>query len=360
MDPSGTAIWGGLMLPDTLPFLSDGSGNSLCLRFGFDGTVSEVICWDHEGGGWKPYGKTLAESLLLDAAVVSEETRDVNLFTFADWALSWISTLEVRRFDPSWNPEALLARMRELGVAEVALHQLQCERSLTTKLQRASRKVGGGKFARSLGVDWSKFKQWLFEPEVIPTEYEGVLSSLTNIPFTDLVYEDWESAAVEARAVLDLRTDLAWPFVVLGRHDERKGNVEGAINHYLAAQETAGSSAGFTAIWSVLSDWRYSFPVGRLMALREPNKLRDDDYLQALASGNPGQGIREYWIKKGEEAERTGRYNSAYRSYYQAGWDLPISTDIEMVLDRLERVSAKAGYDALALLARHHRMSLSS
>jgi len=68
LDPSSGAVWGGLMLPDSLPLVSDGGGNALCLRFGFDGAVAEVIHWDHKGSLWKPFGRTLAEALVLDAA----------------------------------------------------------------------------------------------------------------------------------------------------------------------------------------------------------------------------------------------------------------------------------------------------
>lgn len=50
LDCPSKVIWGGQMLPDTIPFLTDGAGNALCLRFGFDNAVSEVVHWDHEGG----------------------------------------------------------------------------------------------------------------------------------------------------------------------------------------------------------------------------------------------------------------------------------------------------------------------
>jgi hypothetical protein len=54
-----------------------------------------------------------------------------------------------------------------------------------------------------------------------------------------------------------------------------------------------------------------------------------------------------------------GRYELAYRCYYHAGWDLPVQNEIEEVLERLEGVAIKAGYDALARLARHHRLAIS-
>lgn len=49
IDPNSVAIWGGQMLPDTLPVLDSGCSDVISLRFGRDGHVREVIRWDHPG-----------------------------------------------------------------------------------------------------------------------------------------------------------------------------------------------------------------------------------------------------------------------------------------------------------------------
>ena len=69
LDPAPEAIWAGFMLPDTLPIISNNYGDWLCLRIDADGTVAEVLHWSHCGGDWIPYGRTLAEGLLYDAAL---------------------------------------------------------------------------------------------------------------------------------------------------------------------------------------------------------------------------------------------------------------------------------------------------
>ena len=67
------------------------------------------------------------------------------------------------------------------------------------------------------------------------------------------------------------------------------------------------------------------------------------------------ESIREYWLHRGEEAEREGRYDRAYWFYYHAGWDLFVTDDMELILDRLQRAANAAGWRSLARLAAHHR-----
>src|SRR5262245_37578083 len=68
VSPEPGSIWAGFMLPDTLPFIGNQYGDWLCLRIGFSNRVDEVLYWCHGGGDWIPYGRTLAESLIYDAA----------------------------------------------------------------------------------------------------------------------------------------------------------------------------------------------------------------------------------------------------------------------------------------------------
>src|SRR5207237_7281850 len=63
------AIWGGAMLPDTVPVLGNLGGDYLCLRINPNGSVAEVVAWLHEGSFWSSYGNTFCEALLFDAAL---------------------------------------------------------------------------------------------------------------------------------------------------------------------------------------------------------------------------------------------------------------------------------------------------
>ena len=138
------AVWGGGMLPDSLPILGNGCGDCLCLRFHPDGTVFEVVRWSHEGAFWTPYGKTLSEALLFDAAtgLMSDAgSDDADLKEdLADWALRWVGPRlgeeadfrkSVRR-DNALPIEVLL----DASIAESACHRALCERCLESGLAR--------------------------------------------------------------------------------------------------------------------------------------------------------------------------------------------------------------------------------
>ena len=368
LDASSGVVSGGQMLPDTLPFLSDGGGNVLCLRFGFDGTVLEVICWNHEGGGWKPFGRTLSEALILDASFslidqVENETeiddRSIeDSLIFADWAATRITGLSPTLLrDLLTDFRTILARLKEFDIGRVAIAQRECEQSLTTPLHRFCRKVGGGKCAESVGVAWSEFRRWLVDPYLIPDSQKNALSTVTTIPFEALTYQDWDRAAAEAKFVLDLRSDLYWPGAVLGRHYERKGDIESAVGQYYGAVRTLGTSQGFTAAWTVLSDTKSKFAAGRLRELSS-EAVDGDNYFQALTAQRAAKAVRQYWFEKGEQAEKAGDYRTAYECYYKSGWDIPISDEIEIVLDHLIRAAREAGSPALSSLATHHRHSI--
>jgi hypothetical protein len=368
--PSSGAIWGGLMLPDTLPLVSDGGGNALCLRIGFDGAVTEVIHWDHEGSLWKPYGQTLAEALVLDVAfalidqIDNDDESDAvfieEAFPLADWATHWLPALSKPLLrNLLKDPLSLPARLRELGMAKVAIAQWECRRLLTNRLDKFCRRVGGGKIAKTLDVKWSEFRRWLADTRLIPDDQRQALSTLTTIPFDELIYKDWESAALEAIAVLDLRADLAWPFAVLGRYKSELGDATAATDYYESGLETLGTSEDFIANWKALFGNQIKFIPSALASMNPRFPNENEEYLQLFFSSNPAQSVRDHWLKRGEEAEVNEQFELAYRCYYRAGWDVPVQNDIEQVLQLLEKAATKGGYIALARLAHHHRLTIS-
>ena len=279
------------MLPDSLPLVSDGGGNALCLRFGFDGAVTEVIHWDHEGSLWKPFGRTLAEALVIDAAfalidqIDNDEEPDAifieESFPHADWATDWLPGLSKPLLRSLLkDPPNLPTRLRELGLARVAISQWQCKRFLTTRLNRYCRRVGGGKIAKTLGVNWSEFRRWLVDTRLIPDDQRQSLSTLTTIPFDELVYQDWEGAALEAQAVLDVRADLAWPFAVLGRYKSEQQDLAAAIDYYGAGVETLGTSEDFIANWKALFSNQIKFIPSALASMNPHHPGDKEEYLQ--------------------------------------------------------------------------------
>jgi hypothetical protein len=376
LDPHSSAIWGGQMLPDTLPVLSDGSGNALCLRFALDGTLSEVILWHHEGGGWRPYGRTLAEALLFDAAInllrdsddaaaLSVTSAKIDSPGFAEWALRWARTAEADdspgRNNIHLNKSApSLSSLLQNGLAEVAVRQELCRRCWSSELQQKCLQMGGQRIARGIGAEWPEFRRWLFDTQLMPPEYRERLSLLTRTPADELLRQDWPGAAYEAERVLSLRKDLAWPYAVLGWANERSGDLEAASGYYLAGLEALGTSEGFTAGWHQRTGAQYKFVAERLLELQQTttSPLAQQAYLSALtASRHPAFGIREHWISKGQAAEQQEFYERAYYYYYSAGWDVLLTNDMNDLLNSLERVATQGGYGALAQLASHHRQS---
>jgi|GEM_PF-6774907 len=357
------AIAGGAMLPDTLPILGNWFGDYLCLRIHPNGSIAEAIGWLHEGAVWTPYGNTLCEALLFDAALdfqqeASPRHLDGDRVVFANWALERLSgqTPLKRAVDSTLSFGSLLA----VGLAEVAIRSRLCKEYWTSGLLKYCREVGGQTLAKKVGVKWSEFHRWRFDTNFIPDDLGGELARAANMPVEQLLRQDWERANREAERVGKLRTDLVWPFAVMGWAAERQGKVKLAAGHYLAGMKDLQTSADFTEDWVVDRRLHEKFLIERLNALREilPPSALEDGYLQAaLAAQNPREsfeGIRGYWITEGEKAEAKNQYERAYWCYYGAGWDLYCYDDTSEILTRLARTASSAGWPALSLLARAH------
>ncbi|HUG89723.1 MAG TPA: SMI1/KNR4 family protein [Planctomycetaceae bacterium] len=224
LDSNSSALWGGQMLPDTLPILDNGCGDALCLRFNSNGTVSEVVRWLHEGGDWTPFGTSLCEALLLDAAItlmeeppggMEDRVEDIG---YADWALKWLEGVSQQssiRQTLSKEHALPVMGLLEANVAEAAVRRMLCQHCCTSGLQRFCHASGGNLLATKLGVPWPVFSQWLFDTALIPKEMETKLAKATGMSFDDLSRQDWGGAVAQAERVAALRTDLSWPFAVL-------------------------------------------------------------------------------------------------------------------------------------------------
>ncbi len=171
--------------------------------------------------------------------------------------------------------------------------------------------------------------------------------------------QDWEDACVQAEKVNSLRPDLAWPYTVMGREAERRGDLARCAEVYLRGLRILGTSADFTDGWASREDGGYlKFAAARLWAVRPelPLPVARDPYLEAAMRHELDERwvspIRAHWIAAGERAEREGRLADAYQCYYAAGWDEYFTNDMEEVLDRLVRVAESP---TLQSLARRHR-----
>ncbi|MFL5244642.1 MAG: SMI1/KNR4 family protein [Gemmataceae bacterium] len=377
LDSNSSALWGGLMLPDTLPILDNGCGDALCLRFNSKGTVSEVVHWAHEGGNWTPFGTSLCEALLLDAAItLMEEPLDgmehrlhrLEDIGYAGWAFASLEGVgqrsRMRQILRQHHALPILGLL-EAGVAETAVRRVLCERCCASGLQRYCHDFGGNQLATKLGVQWPVLSQWLFDTGLIPKEMERPLAKATGMSFEDLSQQDWCGAVGHAETVVALRTDLSWPFAVLGWAAERQGDLRGAIKHYSAGLPALATTSDFTEYWEKIElGQKTKFMVDRLIAIRDslPPEVLENDYFKAVMGSKHFKDfferVRRYWCERGALAESEGRYGDAYESYYGAGWDILVMDDMEPILDCIVRNAEAAGWSALASIAGHHRQSL--
>lgn len=384
LDPAPGSIWSGFMLPDTLPIISNGYGDWLCLRVAADGTVAEMVRWSHGGGDWIPCGRSLAEALLYDAAAwlcqlspvdvppdVEAPPRDrAAAFRLADWARGMLAGrgCDVPCF---WNPSAdgdgaphapaVLDRLLGAGVAEFAVRRDRLLGFLDSPLKRAS----GPAWAQALGVTWEpEYVSWLFDTARIPPAWEAPLRARLGDGPEDPFAQDWTAAEAEALAVLAHRADLGWAFDIAGWAAERRGALDLAVARYLAGVQTSWFSDDtlrFRSHWYAQGYGK--FAAARLAALetRLSSAQRDDPYLRIFLEREEATlrgRVQQHWLSRAREAGRRGAHREAYQFYYRAGWDLgmlPVSAYDE-VFTELARAARADGSPALAAVAAlHHR-----
>lgn len=368
LDMSFPTIWGGQLLPDTIPILGNGCGDVIALRFGRDGRVSELICWHHETGDWQPFGNTLAEAVLCDIALMKLQVdptyfgKDENPPRYMEnWAVDWVRRTTgptLNWTDPIEGEKLSVFRtLLDAGICEAVARRELCRSYLISKLMEKCWGKGGAVLAERLGVQWPVVNEWLFDTALIPEKYHAPLSEVTNTPIERLVVQDWDQAAAEAQRVCQLRPDLGWPYAILGWAAERDHDPGKAVENYLAGLKTLGTSCCFMGT------------VGCDLAIRRLDELRDhvssdsinDSYFQAtqVDVGVPSR-IRQYWLQKAEQAAARGEHDLAYQCYYNAGWDDYAANDMQQILEGLVKTAEGAGYLALSRIAKLHLASLRS
>jgi hypothetical protein len=366
LDPSTSVVWGGQMLPDTLPLLDNGCGDVLCLRFGRDRRVSELVRWAHEGGHWQPFGNTLAEAILCDIAssrsrggLADPERIDDAERACERWAVDWTmrsTGLSLKWGDPYEGDTLSVFRcLVDAGVSEVAARSAFCRASLTSGLEKKCMEIGGGQIANELGVEWPVMATWLFDTARVPNAHREGLRRILDIPIEQIMLQDWPRASREAQRVCELRPDLAWPYAILGWAAEREMDVARAMESYVA---------GLKALKTSLEYVGNRFVPERLRHLQSESDAHNttDPYLEAalapITDSTWPSNLRHFWMREAQNAEERGDHDRAYRCYYSAGWDDFMSDDMEQVLDGLVRSADAAGYTALSRIAKHHLTSL--
>lgn len=375
IDPDGS-IWGGFMLPDTLPIVGNDYGDWLCLRVAADGSVSEVLHWSHGGGDWIPYGRTLAEALVYDAAsrllynrkpeFTEPEAPPEEVFRLAQWALDYTNSGKAK-VQPFWRQPTrsgqILSQLIDAKVAETVARRDLCLAALTNHLRRD----GSPRLAGALGFVWEPdFVSWQFDSQLIPPTALPKLQQHFGEPASVFAAQDWNVAEREALYVARQRQDLGWALEIAGWAAEQRGDYDAAVGLYdlgVNAPIFSDDAVRFRSQW--FPPGYGKFAAFRLAELtpKLPKGFIHRDYVQLFLANDDStlrQRVRDYWYAQASAAEARGDFAAAYQSLYQAGWDcgLPTLDEYGALLDRLANIATKLGSRSLAQLAQAHRRSL--
>ena len=369
IDPPPGLIWTGFLPPDMLPLISNDYGDLLCLRVGRGNAVREIVAWRHGGGDWIPYGASLAEALLYDAAIGSpysqqeqfvdrDQIDPVERDTFARWAYQWLAPT-ADDWPADRSPEAWIAALGESDIACDAISRDICLRSLHTPL-RESRGIS---VARELEIRWSpEFVSWQFDGSQTPESIRPILAAKLDTSPGTLLAQEWDAAAAEALRVVERRGDLGWAWDLLGWNAERQGDIPAAIAAYrrgLQTSQFADQAIDFRTHW--FDDGFAKFSAWRLYELRDQLSpaQRGDDYLRIFHASDAAmlrRRIGRYWIDAAERAANANDPRAAYRCFRNAGWDVGLHqlSDYELVLTGMIHAATKANDLARAEVARAH------
>lgn len=376
IEPADGTIWAGFMLPDTLPLVGNQYGDWLCLRVTPEGKVAEIICWNHGGGDWVPYGRNLCEALLYDACLagramyaVEQAPEPINIAECPTvrWAWDWMAQYHPGLGDSldqlGVAQPAIADRLLAVGVAETVIRRDKMLQALDSPLKSCS----DPELAGCLDVQWEpEFIRWIFDTDLIPSAAREALGQLRPLPLGCLFSQDWGSAERQALAVIHRRQDLGWPFDIAGWAAERRGDFRRAIALYAQGVRTslfADEGVRFRTHW--YPEGLGKFAASRLDHLRQqlPPELRHDRYLHLFWENDPSSlrnRLREYWLQRARQHFKGKHYMHAYQCYFLAGWDFG-SSDLDVYAEILEGVVACAtasGRSALSSVARTHQRFL--
>ncbi|MCB9849631.1 MAG: SMI1/KNR4 family protein [Phycisphaerales bacterium] len=370
-DLSSSTIWAGLMLPDTIPVLENGCGDVVAMRIGKDGTVTEFIAWSHETCCWLPYGRSLPEAILSDLAKTrleispDEYTDEASIDRPVEvWALEYVRRATSQSFHwPEFNVINRSSALRALvaaGISEAFAQRELCLLDLKVELVEKLRYLKEHELLCELLSRCTIGPNlWFGSPPLSREELDRLIGVLGQ-PIEPLIAQNWLEAASRAHQILQIRTDLGWPFIVAGRAAERQQDLSGAAKHYLAALRTLGTNTPFAGL-----DDRH-FILGRLRDLQGHYSTDDvpPPFAGGLAADEGSRGtcerVRRYWLQMAERAESSGQYELAYDCYYRLGWDQHCFDDMDQILDGLIRSAESAGLIALAKVAELHRRFMST
>ncbi|QDV26333.1 SMI1/KNR4 family protein [Aureliella helgolandensis] len=383
-------IWAGFMLPDTLPLISNEYGDWLCIRVLPTGELGELVHWYHGGGDWIPIGNTLVEALLHD---VIDQFRPVRkqvlrgasetlqtghhrevLDRFADdFRQGWFSQAVEELAPQAKRLPADFLHQLEQGEYSVCLQALEkhglaidaiaCDR-IEDLLQNPLAVIANREIAEAVGLQWSPdFVRILFDPQLATAEMRQAICDAAGISPENWPQQDWAQAQNYAEQVLSRRQDLGWAFNIAGWAQYRNGHVSAAIEHYWAgrfASSFSDQSVRVRTHWFPTK--HHKFATAQLLSLHKDGHeaATKDPYLEVIersaTNATHADLLTEFWLDQGRNQLDSHDFPAAYRSFYQAGWDIGARRleSYRQILAGAVEAATGAGWNALAAVAATH------
>ena len=341
-----TQIWSGFMLPDTLPVLSNGYGDWICVRVRADGSFGELLHWYHGGGDWIPVGQHLAEAILHDAVDVHRPIRKQMLRGAVETA---------RPKNSSDRPQAL----QQWLVDSIVAVRDDLSQDAVLKIVEAAQS-GHYAIALKLLVE----SQLAFEAAVcdnteqmiqqaVPSEH-GSLNMLED--------EDCNRIAELCESIIERRQDLGWAYSLLGWCQQHAGNKELSKTTFFSGRFASAFSDQSVRLRLHRFEQRYGkFSIAQLAASRKdlPESITSDEYLTLYLNNrdaNLVSRVQDYWLNLAQSALASGDHSEAYRLAYNAGWDIGATSmpSYRKILDILYQSSKAAGWAGRSAVAKAH------
>jgi hypothetical protein len=392
LERSPQCIWPGLMLPDTIPVLSNEYGDWICVRVDEHNCFGELLHWYHGGGDWIPLGRSLAEAVLHDAVdslrirtsqVLRGATESQSLCRkqdfkqrvsqsiLHDWLARQLDTRDLHMpvLNAIEQEEYLIALslLLESGWATCAV---LCDR-MEIALQYPANSMANPSIAHRLGINWEPdFVRWLFDLSTIPQDafqqIQEILHS-SGLAATGWQQQDWNTAESLAHQVLNERWDLGWAVDIAGWAAQRRGDLLTAANIYFRGRHASAFSNQSVRMRTHWFDQQFGkFSLSQLWMVRDHLNVsdREDSYVQEVwqtPSRLLQRHVQDYWSAAGRELMRHGNFTDAYHAFYRAGWDLGAQrmTEYLDVLENLVQAAEAAGWKARSAVAATHLASLS-
>ncbi len=358
IDPDPGVMWGGFMLPDTMPVMGNRYGDWLCFRLGFDGGIRDWIIWRHGGGDWTTVGSTFVEALLYESASPFAHGNAARPSPAAEWAIEYVrgeSGVSLRALfdDPTDSRLAALLDWRpSLPVyRDLALLAVSCP--FRTKATPS--------LAAQMSLRWDPdFVRLCFDTSSISREQAAEIRHRLDADAEQFFVQDWEKATATANAAAALSREIGWAFEIAGWGAERSGETDTAIQRYLSAMDCSvfsDESVRFRSHWFDPNHGK--FAAARLRQLRYES---DDPYQRLLLNGSEhiGKVVAAQWMERGAAAEWEGDFETAYRCYWKSGWDLghPSLDGFSALLNDMARVAKRGNSVGLDTLAQLHSKSI--